>query len=162
MSSTQLKRCPEWLKCWTVQSACFLSFCLATCSSLLSLLLLSVTQAVYFAPFILFIFKVCLLILKRKKRRGWERERERSKHWLPPIHSLMGCRTCDLGMCPDWDLNPSFFGLWDKAPTNWATLARAVHPFQKALRGSRLCVRRMNLILRGYLRILRVYLQIIG
>ena len=28
-------------------------------------------------------------------------------------------------MCPDLELNPHFFSLWDDSPTNQATLARA-------------------------------------
>ncbi|KAF6123874.1 dynactin subunit 5 [Phyllostomus discolor] len=29
-----------------------------------------------------------------------------------------GDRTHNLVMCPDWELNPQPFGLWDDAPTN--------------------------------------------
>ena len=32
-------------------------------------------------------------------------------------------------MWPDWESNPQIFGVWDDAPTNWATLARAVKGF---------------------------------
>ena len=30
-------------------------------------------------------------------------------------------KTHNLGMCPDWGLNPQLFGVWDNVPTNWAT-----------------------------------------
>ena len=43
--------------------------------------------------------------------------RERSSNWLPPIGALIrdrlhldGDGTCNVGMCPDWVLNPQTFG----------------------------------------------------
>ena len=55
---------------------------------------------------------------ERVRDRDRERERERNTDRLPPIHSPPGDRTCNLGMCPDWKLNPHIFGAWDDAPTN--------------------------------------------
>ena len=79
--------------------------------------------------------KKCLLILERRKGEGGrkgegrevgkERDGEREAlniDWLPHI----GDRTCNLGLWPDWESNPQHFGLWEKAPTNWATPARAI------------------------------------
>ena len=42
------------------------------------------------------------------------------------IHSLTGDQIQILGMCPDWESNLWPSGLQDHAPTNWATLARAI------------------------------------
>ena len=59
--------------------------------------------------------------------RGKERKGEREKHqlvaflYMPPP----GNRTCDLGMCPDWESNLWPFSLRDDAPTHWVTGARA-------------------------------------
>ena len=30
-------------------------------------------------------------------------------------------RTCNLGMCPDWESNLQYFGIWEDTPSNWAT-----------------------------------------
>ena len=35
----------------------------------------------------------------------------------------------NLGMCPDWKLNPQSFGAQDDTPTNQASLARAVQRY---------------------------------
>ena len=63
------------------------------------------------------------------RERGRERERERQnidvkeKHWLvascthPDQESNLGY---NLGLCPNLGLNPQPFGVWNKAPTNWA------------------------------------------
>ena len=40
-----------------------------------------------------------------------------------------GDQTHNLGMCPDWELNPGHFGLWDDATTKWAILARVKFVF---------------------------------
>ena len=73
----------------------------------------------------------------REKERGWyinEREKHRlvasrrqvrNIDQLPPILSPSGDWTLSLCMCSDWKLNLWPSGLWDNAPTNWATLARA-------------------------------------
>ena len=37
--------------------------------------------------------------------------------------------TCNLGMCPDWESNLWLLGLWNDAPTNWVTTARALFFF---------------------------------
>ena len=62
-----------------------------------------------------------------QRERGVGGERERNINWLPPICALTGDWTCNLDMCPDRELNPQPFGVWDDAPTSWATLARALH-----------------------------------
>ena len=62
-----------------------------------------------------------LLILQRGRGRGGERKkemRERNIDWLPHVYTLTRDGTCKLGMCPDWELNPQPFGVWDDAPTN--------------------------------------------
>ena len=50
-----------------------------------------------------------------------ERERERGKHQFSPACSPTRDLTCNLGMCPDQESNLQPFGIWDNAPTNWAT-----------------------------------------
>ena len=70
-----------------------------------------------------------LLILEReegKRRREREKERERDLDvrnfdQLPPVYVLTGDWTHNLGMCPDWELNPQSFSEWDNTPTNWPT-----------------------------------------
>ena len=47
----------------------------------------------------------------------WERNIDR----LPPTHTPSRDQNCYLGMCPDWELNPSPFGVRDDTPTNWVT-----------------------------------------
>ena len=61
--------------------------------------------------------RICLLILEREE----ERERERNVDLLPPVHDQTGDRTDNLGMCPDWELNPQPFGVQDDASSNQAT-----------------------------------------
>ena len=46
---------------------------------------------------------------------------KRNIDWLPPICTLIGDQTNNLGICPDWESNPLIFGIQDDAPTNWAT-----------------------------------------
>ena len=46
---------------------------------------------------------------------------ERNINWLPPVYTLTRDRTHNLGVCPDQELNPQPFGVWEDAPTNWAT-----------------------------------------
>ena len=61
------------------------------------------------------------------RERGREREKERERETLIGcllVCALTGDWTLNLGMCPDWESNLWPFGLQDKAPTNWATLAR--------------------------------------
>ena len=50
---------------------------------------------------------------------------ERNIDWLPVACALAGDQTYNPGMCPDQELNLQSFILWDDAPSNWATLARA-------------------------------------
>ena len=50
----------------------------------------------------------------------WERHMDRS----PPVHIPTGDQTCNLDMCPDWELKPQTLGLWEEAPAIWATPAR--------------------------------------
>ena len=52
---------------------------------------------------------------------GGEREtsmQERNIDWLPSLHAPTRDRTCNLGMRPDWGLNPQPFDVWDNAPIN--------------------------------------------
>ena len=64
-----------------------------------------------------------------------EREREREKEtsmWkrninrLPPVWAPTGDWTWNPGMCPDQESNLWPFGSWGNAPSNWATVARAL------------------------------------
>ena len=57
--------------------------------------------------------RICLLID--------ERGMEGSVNQLTPICTLTRDPTCNPGMCPDWGSNPQLFGVWDNAPSNWAT-----------------------------------------
>ena len=52
--------------------------------------------------------------IERERKRGRERERE-------IVCATTGDWTHNLGMCPDWRLNPQPFGVWEDAPTNWST-----------------------------------------
>ena len=54
------------------------------------------------------------------------RERERNIVWLPPIADPTGDRTHNPGTCPDQESNPQPSAARDDAPSNWATLARAL------------------------------------
>ena len=42
----------------------------------------------------------------------------REKYWLPPVRAPAGDRTCNLGMCPDWESNLQPFGAQDDPPIN--------------------------------------------
>ena len=56
----------------------------------------------------------------------WEREGAgRNINQLPLVRTPAGDGTRNLGVCPDQEFNPRPFGLWDDAPTNWATLTGA-------------------------------------
>ena len=79
--------------------------------------------------------RICLLIFFRKRGRGRERERNinvkekhryihvREKHQLVASHTCPnGDWNCNLGMCPNWELNPPPFGVRDSTLTNWATI----------------------------------------
>ena len=71
-------------------------------------------------------FSVRLLTLERQEGREKERNIDvRNIDWLPPICSPPGNSTHDIGMCLDQELNLKPFGVWDHAPTNWATMAGA-------------------------------------
>ena len=64
-----------------------------------------------------------MLIDFRERGREGERERKKidvgEKHdQLPLICALMGDGTCNLGMCPDWELNPRPYSLLDVAPAS--------------------------------------------
>ena len=55
---------------------------------------------------------------------GWEKETwawERNINQLPPICARTWDGTHNLGMRPDQESNLQPFGVWDHAPTNWAT-----------------------------------------
>ena len=45
-----------------------------------------------------------------------DRGRERNVDWLLPIHAPTENRICNLGVCPDWELNLQLLGIWDDAP----------------------------------------------
>ena len=55
--------------------------------------------------------------------RGRERVRKRDidvrekHHQLPPIGTTTEEQSCNLGMCPDWDLNSQRFGILHNVPT---------------------------------------------
>ena len=77
---------------------------------------------------------MCSLIF-REELGGGERKRkkERNIDGLPPVCTLTGDRTYNLGMCPDRESNPQHFGLWDNIPTNWPSPATAhllLYPFR--------------------------------
>ena len=63
-----------------------------------------------------------MLILEREEGRQKEKERERDRQTdidqLPPVCAPMGGQTHNLGMCPEWELNPQPFRVWDNIPTN--------------------------------------------
>ena len=63
-----------------------------------------------------------LLILERREG-GEQGETLIIKRPLPGDWNL------NLGICYDWESNLQPFGLWNDAPTNWATLARATWYF---------------------------------
>ena len=50
--------------------------------------------------------------------KGREREKKKNSDQLSPIGALMEAGTHSLSMCPDWELNPQPFSVWDSAPTN--------------------------------------------
>ena len=49
----------------------------------------------------------------------------RNINGLPLARVPTGHRICNPGMCPDQELSPHPFSLWDDTATNWDTLARA-------------------------------------
>ena len=57
-----------------------------------------------------------------------ERGRKRNINWLPPVCALTGDGARNLSMCPDRELNPQPFGVWEDAPTT-SYLAMATHSF---------------------------------
>ena len=65
-----------------------------------------------------------LLIDFRERRREGDKEEEKYQLVASPT-SPSGNQTYNLGLCPDPELNPWAFSLWDNTPTNWATSARA-------------------------------------
>ena len=58
---------------------------------------------------------------------------EKNTDWLLPMRASTGDQTCDLSMCPDQELYPQPFGIWNNAPTNWATLTRGLLFFFKTV-----------------------------
>lgn len=76
----------------------------------------------------------CSLILKRERERVcvWGGKGERHINWLLLIHAPTGYWTCNLDMCPVWELDPQPFSVCDDAPTNGATPAR-VRPYNSYL-----------------------------
>ena len=66
-----------------------------------------------------------LLILEREGRRGRKREREKHQYEretsvTSSMHLTWGL-THNPGMCPDWELNPQYFGIWDDITINRAS-----------------------------------------
>ena len=60
---------------------------------------------------------ICLLIFERER----ERERNinvRNFNRVPSGYASTRDGTHNLGMCPDWELNPQPFGVWGGAPSN--------------------------------------------
>ena len=51
------------------------------------------------------------------RKKGGERE----KHQLVASCMCSEDWACNLGTLPDWELNLQPFGVWDGAPTDWAT-----------------------------------------
>ena len=90
----------------------------------------------FFFFFYLILTRGHFFIAFRERRRGEERERElsmweRNVDQLLLVSSRTGDRTHNWGVCPYWKSIPQSFGVWDDAPTNWATLARAESLFLK-------------------------------
>ena len=60
--------------------------------------------------------RTCLLILKGREGREREREKNidvREKHQLVASCTCPNCdQTCNVGKCPDQELNLRHFGLW--------------------------------------------------
>ena len=87
----------------------------------------------YFYLFI-FILTWRFFIAFRERGSGEEKretdcfERETSIGCLL-VRTLTRDQTCNLGMCPNWELNLLPFCLWDDAPNNWATPAWAPYWF---------------------------------
>ena len=55
------------------------------------------------------------------RERGRGREKDRNIDLLRPVRTWTEAQTQNLGMCPDQEPNLKHFGVWDDAPTNWAT-----------------------------------------
>ena len=73
-----------------------------------------------------------------RRRQQWERKTltcrcldSLVKDWL-----VTGDWTCNLGMCPHWELNPQPFHLWDDNPTNWSHTSWGSSPTFFVDRGS--------------------------
>ena len=82
------------------------------------LTILPISHAFYLS----FIFKHFLKTFIDFRETGREKEREilmwdRNIDWLLPIHTPTGNWTCNLSMCPDWELNSHPFGVRDDTPT---------------------------------------------
>ena len=55
---------------------------------------------------------------EREEEERGERQRERNINQLPPMYALTENLTCNLGMCPDHELNLQPFGVLEDVPTN--------------------------------------------
>ena len=62
--------------------------------------------------------RIYLLILDWGRREGERNIYMRNNDRLLPVCALAGNQTRNLGMCPDWELNPQPFCVWDDVPTN--------------------------------------------
>ena len=77
-------------------------------------------------PSLLFIYLFLkdFIYLFLERGEGRERERERNMDLLFLVHAPTGDRTCNPGLCPDWESNCDLL-LSGRCPTNWATPVRA-------------------------------------
>ena len=89
------------------------------------------------------------LLLISEKGKGKEKEREGNINQLPLAYTPTGDQTCNLGLCPDWEFEPTTFWFIEQCPTNWASRASAWKQFLN--RGSALC----------FIFILNVYLLVL-
>ena len=63
------------------------------------------------------------------RQRGEKHRHERNINWLCLLGDLTRGWTHSQGVCPDQESDPQAFGVWDNAPANWDTPARAANHF---------------------------------
>ena len=66
-----------------------------------------------------------------ERGRGGERERERGRHisHFPTVRTPTENQTCNLGMCPDWELNPQPFWCVRRCSNQLSDPARVIQIF---------------------------------